>query len=167
MRYTNCMCAAALKKASRNWIPSRVSHTNKSCKVSQNPQQARFLFSKDWKYAVGMVSTRPAGFTSIHDYITHDSPIRAWKFVQRLGTATLSLQTFPLMGRPVPEVIDNADIILELIFRNYRIIYRVIPDESIQIITVLHASRDLNNLQNQPWLTQHKSLHHQKQKRPD
>ena len=104
---------------------------------------------------------------AIHDYITHDSPIRAWKFVQRLGTATLSLQTFPLMGRPVQEVIDNADIILELIFRNYRIIYRVIPDESIQIITVLHASRDLNNLQNQPWLTQHKSLHHQKQKRPD
>ena len=58
---------------------------------------------------------------AIHDYITHDSPIRAWKFVQRLGTATLSLQTFPLMGRPVPEVIDNADIILELIFRKLHI----------------------------------------------
>ncbi|HNE27088.1 MAG TPA: type II toxin-antitoxin system RelE/ParE family toxin [Pseudomonadales bacterium] len=90
---------------------------------------------------------------AIHDYIALDSPMRAWKFIQRLGTVVLSLQTFPLMGRPVPEVIDNADIILELIFRNYRIIYRVIPDESIQIITVLHASRDLHNLQNQPWLT--------------
>ena len=89
---------------------------------------------------------------TIHDYIALDSPFRAWRFIQRLGSAALSLQTFPLMGRPVPEAIADADIILELIFRDYRIIYRIIPDECIQIIAVLHASRDLSNPEKQPWL---------------
>ena len=44
------------------------------------------------------------------------------------------------MGRVVPEY-DREDL-RELIFHNYRIIYKVEP-ERVAIATIVHASRDL------------------------
>ena len=53
------------------------------------------------------------------------------------------------MGRRVPEN-RGEDEIRELLFQNYRIIYRVVPDR-IEIITVLHGSRDLTRIDPKPW----------------
>ncbi len=52
------------------------------------------------------------------------------------------------MGRPVPEA-DREDI-RELIFQGYRIIYRTKPDQ-VQIITVIHGSRNLAAKEVKPW----------------
>lgn len=53
------------------------------------------------------------------------------------------LSRFPQMGRKVPEV-DNRNK-RELIFQNYRIIYRYFKKkEMVEIITIIHGSRQIN-----------------------
>ncbi|MBA2492206.1 MAG: type II toxin-antitoxin system RelE/ParE family toxin, partial [Gammaproteobacteria bacterium] len=38
----------------------------------------------------------------------------------------------------------------ELVFQGYRIIYRVRPDR-VQVLNVLHGSRDLSRMKPKPW----------------
>jgi plasmid stabilization system protein ParE len=49
----------------------------------------------------------------------------------------------PLSGRVVPEL--NNENLRELIFRNYRIIYEIIPDKQINILTIHHHARLVSN----------------------
>lgn len=86
---------------------------------------------------------------SIYDYIHQDAPFYAERFVQQLIESADRLDQFPLIGRVVPEA--NRDDIREVIFQSYRIIYWVVSEERIDIITVLHGSRDLTNPENQLW----------------
>jgi len=41
--------------------------------------------------------------------------------------------------------------IREVIYQQYRIIYWVLSDEQIDIISVVHGSRDLGQISNAPW----------------
>ncbi len=84
----------------------------------------------------------------IHDYIAKDSPYYARRFIERIFDAAEALQDHPRMGRQVPEA-DRNDV-RELIFRGYRIIYRTKTD-SVQVITVLHGSRNLAAKDAKPW----------------
>jgi len=54
----------------------------------------------------------------------------------------------PNIGRKVLEA-EDPDV-RELIFHNYRIIYRIRGKE-IQIVAIIHAARDLNLLPEKPW----------------
>ena len=74
----------------------------------------------------------------IHDYIARDSKSYANLFIKKLYDAVQKLKEFPKMGRIVPEV--NILSVREIIFQNYRIIYRIMIDY-IEIITVFHGSR--------------------------
>jgi toxin ParE1/3/4 len=85
----------------------------------------------------------------IYDYISQDAPIYAEHFVQQLISAVDRLEEFPLSGRNVPE--SERDDIREVIFQNYRIIYWLVNDTQIDIVSVMHSSRDLHNSNNQPW----------------
>ena len=85
---------------------------------------------------------------SIRDYIAKDSEYYAARFVARITEAAETLPNHPLIGRAVPEAEDNA--IRELLFQNYRIIYRAESDR-ILILTVLHGGRDLSRLEPKPW----------------
>jgi len=85
----------------------------------------------------------------IYDYISRDAPIYAMHFVQQLISSVDRLEKFPLSGRNVPE--SERDDIREVIFQHYRIIYWVVSDQQIDIISVIHSSRDLHNTNNQPW----------------
>ncbi len=49
------------------------------------------------------------------------------------------------MGRRVPEA--EEENIREIIFQNYRIIYRL-ETEQVLILTILHAARDFNKTRN-------------------
>jgi plasmid stabilization system protein ParE len=62
--------------------------------------------------------------------------------------AVENLSTFPEMGRMVRET--NAPEVRELLFQNYRIIYRLETDR-VLIITVVHAARDLTRQTPAPW----------------
>jgi addiction module RelE/StbE family toxin len=85
---------------------------------------------------------------SVHDYIARDSVIYAASFVERIIAAIETLMDLPEVGRKVPEM-DNPDI-RELIFQNYRIIYRI-HSNTIQVLTIIRGSRDISQLPTKPW----------------
>jgi plasmid stabilization system protein ParE len=69
--------------------------------------------------------------------------------VERLIEATDRLEDHPRSGRRVPEA-GNHNHIRELILQGYRIIYRV-ETEEINILTVIHGSRDLAGQEGKVW----------------
>jgi toxin ParE1/3/4 len=84
----------------------------------------------------------------IRDYIGKDSPYYARRFIERIFDAAEALQDHPQMGRQVPEA--DRDDVRELIFQGYRIIYRTKSDR-VQVITVIHGSRNLAAKEGKPW----------------
>jgi len=85
---------------------------------------------------------------TIRDYIGKDSPYYARQFIERIFDAAATLQNHPKMDRPFPEA-DREDV-RELVFQGYRIIYRTKPDR-VQVITVIHSSRNLAAKEVKPW----------------
>jgi toxin ParE1/3/4 len=77
---------------------------------------------------------------AIKHYIARDSEAYAERFAERIIEAAESLNSLPGRGRAVPEA--NDDSIRELIFGNYRIIYRL-EEERVLLLTVIHAARNL------------------------
>ena len=71
------------------------------------------------------------------------SPVFANRLVERLITRADVLATFPDSGRQVPEFGNPR--IRELIEGNYRIVYRVVGRERVDITRVHHASQPLTN----------------------
>ena len=84
----------------------------------------------------------------LRTYIAQDSPYYARRFVEKIFNASEILTEHPQIGRKVPEA-DREDI-RELLFQNYRIIYRI-KAEQIYIVTVIHGSRDLAGQEKKPW----------------
>jgi toxin ParE1/3/4 len=95
--------------------------------------------------------TEPAvlDLESIKDYIARDSEYYATEFVGRIIDAVEKLCLLPSMGRVVPEI--GEENIREIIFFNYRIIYRIEKVEGITVLGVIHAARDMNNINPRPW----------------
>ena len=86
----------------------------------------------------------------IYDYIAVDSKIYADQFIKRIVRATEKLERFPLIGRVVPELVDLG--LREVLFQNYRIVYRPnIEEKLVEIIAVVHTSRDLLMLARNEW----------------
>ena len=77
----------------------------------------------------------------IGDFIGQDSEKFAKITVKKLFERALILKTFPTMGRIVPE--KNSSKIRELIEGNYRIIYEIISELEIHILTIHHSRPDL------------------------
>lgn len=69
----------------------------------------------------------------ISDYIAYDKPLAANKWINNIFNKVELLKHNPKMGRIVPEL--NIDSIRELIFGNYRLIYRF-DMKSIIVLTV-------------------------------
>jgi ParE toxin of type II toxin-antitoxin system, parDE len=63
--------------------------------------------------------------------------------------AAEKLADFPELGRKVPET-DYQERIREVLFQNYRIIY-LHQGGGVDILAVIHGSRDLANLPGKPW----------------
>jgi addiction module RelE/StbE family toxin len=80
---------------------------------------------------------------SIGHYIERDSFNYAKIQIKRIRTKARILRKFPLSGRIVPEL-DN-DFIRELILGNYRIIYKIISKDRIDILTIHHSAQLLDN----------------------
>jgi toxin ParE1/3/4 len=78
---------------------------------------------------------------AICEFIAKDAPRYAQMFAIRVFNATDRLEIFPESGRIVPEI--NQHNIREVIFGNYRIIYRL-QDDEVQILTVYHSARLLD-----------------------
>lgn len=76
---------------------------------------------------------------SIGDFIERDSYIQAVRVVNLLFNSVDILQTFPFAGRMVPEFQDKN--IRELVRVKYRIVYLVLNEDRIDILTIHHSAR--------------------------
>ncbi len=80
---------------------------------------------------------------NIAEFISKDSVKYSKIQVKRFFDITRILEKQNKFGRIVPEI--NNDLIREIIQGNYRIIYRIVSDNQIDIITVHHSRRQLSN----------------------
>jgi addiction module RelE/StbE family toxin len=80
----------------------------------------------------------------IGEYISKDSVRYAEITVNQLFTTPDILENHPKVGRVVPEF--EIESIRELIQGNYRIVYQLVDEQSIQILAVHHSARLLGNL---------------------
>jgi addiction module RelE/StbE family toxin len=81
---------------------------------------------------------------NIADYIAKDSFHYAQVQVKRFFEKSEILKKYPSIGRIVPE--KNRNNIREIILGNYRIIYKIVSEEQIDILTVHHSKRLLKNI---------------------
>lgn len=76
----------------------------------------------------------------IYSYIEEDSPTSAARWADKLLKKVNGIKDFPRAGRSIPEV--DAESIREIIFGNYRIIYRI-REEIAYILRVRHFKQIL------------------------
>lgn len=79
----------------------------------------------------------------IGDYIAENSERNARLTIQKIYERTEILKSFPQAGRIVPE--KNEENVRELIEGSYRIIYEIVSEQLIYILTVYHSARDLKS----------------------
>ncbi len=97
-----------------------------------------------------IVWTEPAveDLRELQAYIARDSEMYASGFVERIILAAERLIDHPKLGRVVPET--NDENVRELLHQRYRIIYRITND-CIEMLSVIHGARDLEQLKPAPW----------------
>lgn len=78
--------------------------------------------------------------SEIADYIAQDKPSAAEKWIDIVFSKVEQLKSFPEIGRIVPEI--NNSQFRELIYGNYRIIYRI-ETKQIAILTIRHGRQML------------------------
>ena len=78
---------------------------------------------------------------NIADFIGKDSVRYSKIQIKRIRERVRLLRNHPYLGRVVPEYENES--IRELILGNYRIIYRIISEERIDILTVHHSAKRL------------------------
>jgi plasmid stabilization system protein ParE len=90
----------------------------------------------------------PISRDDLHDivrFIARDNPRRAESFALELMSHADVLQQQPEIGRVVPERRDPT--IREIIFRSYRIVYRVNKERNVtEILRVWHGARGAPDL---------------------
>ncbi len=78
---------------------------------------------------------------AIREYMAQSSPAAAQRFVDAVFTRVEQLENFPQMGRAVPEL--RNETIRELLYRQYRIIYKLRANGRIDIVSVQTGLRPL------------------------
>jgi len=88
----------------------------------------------------------PSALTDLEEiagYIARDSRYYAAAFVRNVKMFSRSLEIFAERARIVPEL--GEENIRELLFGDYRIIFRIRENE-IQITAIIHQARDLRRI---------------------
>ena len=78
--------------------------------------------------------------SEIAEYIAQDKPSAAEKWINTVFSKVEQLKSSPEIGRVVPEI--RNDQFRELIYGNYRIIYRI-KKKQISILTIRHGKQIL------------------------
>lgn len=87
---------------------------------------------------------------AIHDYIAGDSKTYASRFIKSLIQSTAKLEIMPYCGRIVPEF--EIYKFREVIYQNYRIVYRIREDTNIvEILAVVHGAREIRKALREEW----------------
>jgi addiction module RelE/StbE family toxin len=78
---------------------------------------------------------------NIAEFIRRDSEKYARITVRKLRERVWQLKLFPYSGRELTEL-DNKET-REIILGNYRIIYKIISSQQIDVLTIHHSARQL------------------------
>lgn len=78
---------------------------------------------------------------AIGEYHAHYSPNYASHLQDLIIAKVELLRHHPEMGRKVPEF--NLPYLRELLHQSYRIVYKIVSDTQIDIITIQHSSRNM------------------------
>lgn len=76
----------------------------------------------------------------IHDYISYDSKLYAKRQVNLIRQRTAALKVSKYIGKEVEEI--GNPTIREIIEGNYRIIYKVLSDKEVVVLTIHHSARN-------------------------
>jgi addiction module RelE/StbE family toxin len=79
---------------------------------------------------------------NIAQFIAKDSVKFARIQTKRFFEITLKLEKYPTAGKIVPEIGDKH--IRELILGNYRVVYKIISAQKIDILSIHHSARLLS-----------------------
>jgi toxin ParE1/3/4 len=75
----------------------------------------------------------------IGSFIEKDSPFQARRVVQLIVRETRKLREYPRIGKMIPEV--QEDRYRELRVFSYRILYKILDDDRIAVVGVVHGYR--------------------------
>jgi toxin ParE1/3/4 len=75
----------------------------------------------------------------LHDYIARDSKFYAQKVSIEIVEKSERLNSFPKLGRIVPEIGDPN--IRELLIYSYRLVYEVFPNK-VEVLALFHSKRN-------------------------
>lgn len=75
----------------------------------------------------------------IYEYIRKDSDYYAVKTINQIQKYINNIKLFPYSGRKIPEI--NQDNFLEIIYKNFRIMYKIESRNRISILRIFHSSR--------------------------
>lgn len=94
------------------------------------------------RYEVNLTRHAQDDLEKIYYYIAADNPNNAVKFVLQLEEKVYSLSTFSERHPLIPENEFFRTNYRHLVYKKYRIIYRVIKD-SVFILRIIHGARIL------------------------
>jgi len=72
--------------------------------------------------------------------LAQTSPEYALRIIDRLTKRSIQIARFPFSGRMVPEYELNE--VREVIEGPYRIIYLIAPEQKVEVLAVIHSSRE-------------------------
>lgn len=75
----------------------------------------------------------------IYEYIRKDSDYYAVKTINQIQKCINNIKLFLYSGRKIPEI--NQDNFLEIIYKNFRIMYKIESRNRISILRIFHSSR--------------------------
>jgi addiction module RelE/StbE family toxin len=79
----------------------------------------------------------------ISDFIALDSKFFAIITIKEILKKVEILENFPKIGRTIPEI--NNTIFREIFYKNFRIMYKIVSDNQIDILAVVHGARNFDN----------------------
>jgi toxin ParE1/3/4 len=80
----------------------------------------------------------------ICNYISRDSEYYARLFAKKIISIVKNIPQFPKSWRIVPEYRD--DNLREIIYQNYRIVYRL-KDDIVEIVAICHGAKPLEGIE--------------------
>jgi plasmid stabilization system protein ParE len=81
--------------------------------------------------------------SNLEDYLAASSKKQAELVIDAILEAVGLLEQFPALGRSVPEM--GLPHLRELIIKQYRVVYYLNFQDEIEIVTIRHSSRPLND----------------------
>ena len=95
------------------------------------------------RYRVDITESAQRDLEQIRDYIAHDKPVAASKWLARIRKQIRSLKTMPLRHEIIPEAQAIGIEYRHMRFGVYRTIYRIAGNQVI-ILRVIHGARLLD-----------------------